>query len=128
MATEVQGIDITLPAAGDESAEQHTFYLVDANGRADQCTTNDGTDVCIGVLQNKPAAQDRGARLRTCGITKLVAGAAVNEGDTLRPDATGRGIATTTDGHIYGAIALTPAAGADEVIEALVTGPTFRGA
>ena len=127
MATE-HLINVTsFPADGDESAEQYTFYAIDADGRVDQATANNGTDRVIGILQNKPAAEDRGAAIAMVGsISKLVAGASFNEGDTLRPDATGRGIVTTTDAHYYGAIALTASGGANEVIEALITGPVQR--
>ena len=115
---------ISLPADGDESSEQYTFYKGDAEGRADQCTTNNGTELPIGILQNKPAATDRAAAIATIGcISKLVASTTVNEGDKLRPDATGRGVATTTDTHFYGAVALTASTATNDVIEVLVTGP-----
>ncbi len=127
MATENLWNTITLPADGDESAEQYTFYKVDADGRADQCTADDGTDLPIGILQNKPAATDRAARLAAVGsISKLVVGiSTVNEGDLLRPDSTGRGEATTTDTHFYGAVALTSGA-TNTLIEVLVTGPQMH--
>ena len=124
MATEDLVNVITLPADGDESSEQYTFYKVDADGRVDQCTSNNGTELPIGILQNKPAAEDRGAAIATVGcVSKLVASTTINEGDKLRPDATGRGVVTTTDTHYYGAIALTASGATNDVIEVLVTGP-----
>ena len=121
MATDNQGQDLSFKAAGDESAEQFTFYKLDTAGRADQCTANDGTDGVVGILQNKPGATDRSARIRVSGKSKLVASTTINEGDRLRPDATGRGVATTTDTHCYGAVALTAATATDDKIEVLVT-------
>ena len=118
---------ITLPADGDESSEQYTFYKVDADGRADQCTAANGTDKPIGILQNKPAAVDRAASIATIGsISKLVIGEQIDEGEALKPDSTGRGVGTTTDTDHYGAIALTTGGAANAVIEVLVTGPQMH--
>lgn len=118
---------ITLPATGNESSEQYTFYKVDTNGRADQCTADNGSDKPIGILQNKPAATDRAASIAAIGsISKLVIGEQIDEGETLQPDGTGRGVGTTADTEHYGAIALTTGGAANAIIEVLVTGPQMH--
>ncbi len=47
---------------------------------------------------------------------QLVSGGAIAIGDRLRSDAAGRGVATTTAGENVGAIALSAATGADQLI------------
>ena len=96
MAVEQDGIDITLPAAADLSSYQHRLLLVDDNGRG-TIALGSGT-IGIGILQNKPAAQGRGAAVRIAGVSKYIGGAGHNERDLISSNTEGMGVATTTAG------------------------------
>lgn len=117
MAFEIPGFNYSLDAAGDLSAEQFTFMVADANGRADQAGA--ATAPYIGVLQNDPGALGEPANIQTFGVSKMVAGAAVAAGAQVMSDATGRAI-TATATNFSGGIALQAAANADEIIAVLV--------
>ena len=123
MAVAIGGKRLTLPAAGNlSSTGQFHFATVDANGRADVASAN--SEVIVGIGQNKPGAQHRGYSIQYEGVSKLILGGTVNEGDRLTSDSDGAGVATTTAGHRVGAIALE--AGADgAVISALVVPGSF---
>ncbi len=70
----------------------------------------------VGVLQNKPQKPGAAATVGLSGVTNVVAGAAVSAGARIGPDATGRAVAAGSGP----AIALAPAAGAGEIIPALL--------
>ena len=114
--------DITLPAAADFSTHQYKFIIADANGRGTIATTAVGP--YIGILQNKPDAADKPARIRVHGISKLVAGAALNENDMICSTAVGGfGTATAASaiGTFCGAIALAAVGGSTDIADVLVT-------
>ncbi len=124
------GIDITLPAAADLSVYQYRFMTVDANGRGTPCSA--ATTRIIGILQNKPAAADVGARIRVAGISKMLAGAALNEGDCLTStpvnatDGTsalgfGTAAAATSIGAFVGAITLVSCGASADITDVLLT-------
>jgi hypothetical protein len=78
---------------------------------------------CIGVLQDKPNAAGQEAEVAVVGmISKVVAGAAVNEGDQIMSNASGQGI-TATAGNFVNGFALAAASGAGVLIPVLITGP-----
>lgn len=83
------GIDISLKAAGDLSTYQFHCVLMSAARTANICSAI--TDKIIGILQNKPAAADRAAKIRINGTTKAIAGGVVTAGDL---------VSTKTDGHL----------------------------
>ena len=129
MAYSGDGIDITLPAAADLSTYQYKFMTVDANGRG--TVTSAATTPIVGILQNKPSATDSPARIRIAGISKLVGGAALNEGERLTStviDATsgsangmGTVAAATSIGVYIGAICLAATGGSADIADVLVT-------
>lgn len=111
--------DYSLPAAADLSTHQYKFMTIDANGRGTIATS--GTDVLIGILQNKPSAQDAPARIRPMGnISKLVAGEALAEGALITSNAQGFGTATVTDTLMVGAVCLAAVGGSADVADVLV--------
>ena len=122
-------IDISLPAAADLSTYQYKFMTVDANGRGTVASA--ATTRILGILQNKPGAVDAPARIRTAGISKLVGGAALAEGDCLTStpiDATsgsangmGTAAAATSIGCFIGAIALAATGGSADIADVLLT-------
>lgn len=118
MAVEQDGIDISMNASGDLSLNQHRLLIVDANGRA--ALGAGSTVVGIGVLQNKPAAIDRGATVRVAGVTKCIGDAALNEQDLITSNAQGFGASTTTSGAAVWGQVLTATAGSAEVFSLLL--------
>ncbi len=123
------GSDITLPAAANLSTYQYKFMTVDANGRGTVCSA--ATTPVVGILQNKPSAVDEPARIRVAGISKLVGGAALNEGERLCStviDATsgsangmGTVAAATSIGVFIGAICLAATGASADLADVLVT-------
>jgi hypothetical protein len=99
MATEQRILDVSYPAAEDLNADQFKFVVLDA-GKVRR--PNSGTERALGVLQNKPEA-NQAAQVRTNGITKLVAGGAITENAQVKAEYVsaadaGKGVATTTSG------------------------------
>lgn len=87
MAYAGEGLDLSIPAAADLSSYQYRNIIVDANGRGTIAT---GTATAIlGILQNKPSAQDQTARVRFIGESKGVFCAAANESAWLTSNAEG---------------------------------------
>lgn len=79
-------------------------------------------DNVVGIQQNKP---QYAGDATTCGITgrsTARAGAAVNAGDEVVPDGTGRFITGASTGAGKRFIALEPAAGADDMFSVLIIG------
>jgi len=116
-------MDITFKASEDLSNYQYHFMKLDADGKVAHCTAN--TDKVIGILQNKPDAEDKAALVRISGTSKLVMSGTNNEGDYITPSDQagdyGEGLVSTTDKDFIGAIALEAATAADDIIEALIT-------
>ena len=116
-----QAVDITLPASGDMSSQQYRIVKVDGSGR---CVSGSAAaDILIGVLQNKPAATDRGAQIRISGFTKIVGGAALAEGDMVTSNGQGFGTAaaaTSVGCHILG-IVTAAIGGSADIGEMLMT-------
>ncbi len=77
----------------------------------------------VGVIQDKPNAAGAESEVAVVGqISKVVAGAAVNEGDQIMSNASGQGITATTGNFVNG-FALAAASGAGAIIPVLLTGP-----
>lgn len=58
----------------------------------------------------------------------LESGAAVTSGDLLKSDISGRGITASSDGDIYGAMALQTSTASGQLIRVRVMAPGYRGA
>jgi len=117
MAVTQEGIDITLPAAGDLSAKQYCAMIVDTTGRA---TTSAALGKVIGILQNKPAAAGRAARIRVVGVSKLAGGAALNEQDYITSNAQGFGTAGASLNDEIFAQALVQSGGSGDITDVLI--------
>jgi len=118
MATDIQGQDISFKAAADLSAKQ--FYIVELSAANTVNVCDAATDVPLGVLQNKPAAANRAARVRISGVTKVVASAAISAGALVGTTATGTAVTKSADAdHVLG-IALEAASAASEQISVLI--------
>lgn len=121
MATELQGLDVSLKAAADLSALQFRIMKISAARTINKATA--ATDLFAGVLQDKPAAAGRAATLRVAGISKIECGATVTVGAMLTSDSVGRCIdiasgSGETDHHI--GIALEAGADAGVFIPVLL--------
>lgn len=123
------GVDISLVAAADQTAQQYRGGTVDANGNFIIATAA-GQSV-IGVLQNNPAS-GQAASVRVGGVSKMVAGGAITAGALIKVDNQGRAVAATlasitqatvpnnvTGSDVIG-IALKGAGGAGEIIPVIV--------
>lgn len=117
MAWEIEGLDFTLPAAADLSANQYFIVKVDSSGSA--ALAGDG-EPAIGVLQNEPDAAGKAASIRFAGISKVVAGAAVSAGAQVAPNASGKAVTAATGKNILG-IALAAASGDGVIIPVALT-------
>jgi hypothetical protein len=109
MAIKAVGTDITLVAGADLSAQQYRAVKINSSGLAIMANATDLNQ--IGILQDKPASGQVGT-VRTEGITKARAGAAVTAGDRVTSDANGSLIVATTGRQVMG-IALTSAVNND---------------
>jgi hypothetical protein len=91
MAVERPGTLESYQAAADLSDWQFRFVKLDANGQVAKVSAI--TDIPIGILQDKPAAQGRAAGVMLDGMSKLVGGANLAKGDIIGTDNVGRGVA-----------------------------------
>lgn len=120
MATEQDVVDVGFAAGADISAKQ--FFCMKLHTTAGQVTVCSGaTDLAIGLLQNKPAAAGRAARVAIGGISKGVAGAAISLGAQVGTDTNGRLVAKTTDEDWVIGVALTASTASGDVIDVLMT-------
>ena len=91
MAYEVPGTMLTFQAAADLSAQQFRFVKLDANGQV--AAISAVTDIPIGVLQDKPAAQGRACNVMLDGVSKVVGGGNLAKADQVGTDSQGRAVA-----------------------------------
>jgi hypothetical protein len=105
-------LEYTATSEWDLSAKQYLAVHVGGSDNYVKVASAAGVK-CIGVLQNKPTS-GRAARVRTSGVTKMVAGAAITRNENIDVGATG--YARTAAGSNYIGIAL----------ETAVTSATFK--
>lgn len=115
MAYELPILDFTLEAAADLSSSQYHLVVVNSSGKA--ALAGAGGNVA-GAIQNEPAAGEA-VSIRSQGITKVVAGAAITAGALVEANASGRAITATTN-PVFG-IALQSASGNGAIISVLIT-------
>lgn len=120
MAYEIPGFTITVEAGSDLSSDQFKLVTLASDGQID-VTTNTSTTAVLGVLQNKPSAAGRAAEVMVYGITKVIAGETIDEGEFVCPSSVTAGRvddADTATDRIVG-IALSPG-DAGELISVLL--------
>jgi hypothetical protein len=81
-----------LRAAADLRTLQYTFVKLDANG--DVIAASAAGEVCLGILQNKPNTGET-AVVRTVGLSKCVASAAIAAGVQIKTTNVGRAVTQT---------------------------------
>lgn len=118
MALERELVTISLPADADLSAGQYRLVKI---GTDEQVALADGTTAkVIGVLQNKPGAADRAARVGIGGVSKCIAGGSITAGDTVVANAQGFALSGNGATSRIAGIALTTAAGSASYFELLI--------
>lgn len=99
MAKEGVGLEMSAKAAADLSGKQYLGMIVSAADTVQVPAA--ANDFCIGVLQNKPAAAGRAARVKI-GFTKFRAGGAISAADPITMAASGYFTAATSGSRICG--------------------------
>ncbi len=99
--------NVSREAGGDLSGDQFRFVLIAGDGQVDVNTSAGGA--VSGVLQNKPGAAGDAATVAIAGVSKVIAGGTIDEGDLIQSDGSGDAIAASTADYVVG-IAMTPAA------------------
>ncbi len=95
-------------AGADLSSDQHKF--VRASAVATESTTviliSAATQAPVGILQNKPDASGKSAKVMVAGISPIIAASAIAVGDAVGPDAAGLGdtkvLGTDTTNFVVG--------------------------
>ena len=103
MANNIDGPEITLKASGDLSAAQFYIMTLDTDGKAKLADDpDDPVEALIGILQNKPDAEDEPAVIRISGIAKVKGGATINEGVWVTCDSVGKLAAAVANDNVIG--------------------------
>lgn len=120
MATELQGMDLSLLAGEDLSAKQ--FHIVKGGTAAREVVAAAAaTDMLVGVLQDKPEEGEI-CTVRFTGITKVKAsGALATPFTEITSDADGKAAAASSGNSAIGFI-LEPAGAEDDIISAVLYG------
>lgn len=108
----------TIPGAvagADLSADQYKFLIVNSSGKYVVNTVSG--DPVDGVLMNIPGFDGDAASVADRGVARIVSGAAINPGDRIMSDASGKAIPATT-GEYFRGRALTGVGAADQIISA----------
>lgn len=121
MPAEIAIWDESYSANADLSTHQFKAVEFVTGGKVDLC--NAATDRAVGILQNKPAAANRAARVRHIGISQAVSDGtvAIAAGDPLTTGATGKVVKNTTADRPILGYALEPST-ADGTIIAVALG------
>jgi hypothetical protein len=103
--------EVTKIAGADLSAKQ--FYIVKPDSTAEQVVlAAAATNKLLGVLQNTPKSGEA-ANVRILGTSKVIAGGSVTDGAWVTSDASGKGVATTTDKDVVVGMAMEAASSGD---------------
>lgn len=121
MAYEMDTLDITFLAAADLSSYQYCFVKLSADNTVNVCGAG---EQAIGILQNKPSAAGKEARVRVFGVSRLVNGTAgaIAYGAKVMSAASGKGVASTTDKDIYFGVVLQGTTAINYLFTVLLTG------
>lgn len=114
--------DNTFKAAADLSTKQFFTVKLTAKDTVNLCAAT--SDICIGILQDKPKLNQGGA-VRILGTSLAVVDGTtpIVAGDRLGPDANGRLVKKTVAGNSTFAIANDSSSAVGDIIEVLIVGP-----
>ena len=102
MAVFGPGHDYSMVSIVDMSNAQYRCVIVQSAATVPLMLIASQTlDPVVGIVQSKPQSGEAG-RVRVSGISKVVAGAAVNGGNALQTNATGYAILSTDSRHAFG--------------------------
>jgi len=107
----------SIKATGSLAASQFCFVKIDTNG---QLALPGAGAYAIGVLQDKPAANDPGAVCFPGDITKVQCGGTITAGQEVATDVNGKAVAAVSGNFVLG-VAL--AAGASGSITDIIYQP-----
>lgn len=100
MASEINiGADISFPASGDLSANQHRFVKLNSSKQVALCGAGQSA---LGIQQDAPAATNRATEVRYLGVSKLLLGGTVAADGLIASDASGKGVAYTAASVLAG--------------------------
>ncbi|MBU2072723.1 MAG: DUF2190 family protein [Gammaproteobacteria bacterium] len=103
MANNIDGPEITLKASGSLSSYQFHIVTLDTDGKVKLAdNADDPAEALIGILENKPTAEDQAAVVRVSGIAKVMGGDSVDEGVWLTCDGSGHAVAATANDNVIG--------------------------
>ena len=109
---------ITVEASADLSASQYEFVDVNADGQLAVVSVKGAK--AIGVLQDKPSAKGRPGSVAVRNVCKVAAGAAIDAGDEVIADTTGRAIEKDAADQFVMGTAMQSAGAAGVIIPILV--------
>ncbi len=116
-----QGIKLTALTCGATTlvAQQYRFVKLHTDGTV--IIASSLGEVCLGVLQNKPAV-GQACEIIAIGVTKLSADGTATpaEGSLLTTDASGDAENAVTGHYVLGVALTTPGANAGELFSALI--------
>ena len=115
----------TMRADGDLSQFQN--HIIRVSGlRTVGLATDPADPTIIGVLHGAPGGAGRATSVAYIGLSKLVAGAAIDQGKMLTTNASGRAIAITSGtASVCIGRAIEAAEGDGNIISCLLTPPTL---
>lgn len=126
MATENRILDESFPAAEDLSNDQYRFVVLTSTGTVRRPDSE--TEVCYGILQNAPAA-DEAAVVRVLGRSKLQVNASLGIGTFVMQEyvsATDAGKGKTSAGApMYTRAVVVEASGAEDDLASVLLTSTF---
>ena len=100
MAYESTMKQVSIPTGQSFATLQFTFCAINASG---QLVPPSGAGVfCDGVIQDDNPNSGTASPLAVDGITKVVSGASVSQGDLVSTDGSGRAVTATGTNHILG--------------------------
>ncbi len=120
----------------DESVERVAtniaqYLIVKVSGTTVVIAGAGETEAPMGVVQNAPTTTKEVPSVRTIGVSKCKAGAAVSVGDKITSDSAGKGITSAPSAGVNSGIvgiARTAAGAVDEVFSLKLQQSVFQGA
>jgi len=110
----------TMTIDTDLSDKMYHFVKLDSDDNVVVATANATAIPFVLLEDGNGATTPLLGSIAMAGVVKIKLGGTVAQGDKLTATTGGKAIATTTDGDLYGLVALTEGV-ADDIIEALVS-------
>lgn len=121
LVQEQLGNDYSYPCETDLSARQYTYVKLTSN----KVVAAGAGDAPVGILQNAPNGSSTApatAVVRLFGASKLKLGGTVAQGNFLKSDANGKGVAVAAQHDQYGSEAKSSGVSGDLILVVLVRG------